>query len=114
MTTHHLPMALFPASSQAEKAYLHQISRQTGHRLRQQMVDETTGTVVKDDKGRDYESPRASMSRSSRRRSKRSGLKARTPSTSRSSCRSTRSTDATSTGPTTSCRMAKRAKKRLP
>src|SRR3979490_2519365 len=50
------PIALYPASSQAEKTHFHQINRKTGHRLRQQMVDEKTGKVVdKDDKSRGYE-----------------------------------------------------------
>jgi Ku protein len=50
------PIGLYPASSQAEKTHFHQINRKTGHRLRQQMVDEVTGKVVdKDDKSRGYE-----------------------------------------------------------
>src|SRR5712672_1937220 len=50
------PIALYPASSQAEKTHFHQISRRTGHRLRQQMIDEETGKAVdKDDKSRGYE-----------------------------------------------------------
>jgi DNA end-binding protein Ku len=50
------PVALYPASSQAEKTHFHQINRKTGNRLRQQMVDEKTGKVVdKDNKGRGYE-----------------------------------------------------------
>ena len=50
------PVALFPASSQAEKTHFHQINRKTGNRLRQQMVDEETGKPVdKDQKGRGYE-----------------------------------------------------------
>lgn len=50
------PIALYPASSQAEKTHFHQISRKTGHRLRQQMVDEVTGKVVdKGNKSRGYE-----------------------------------------------------------
>jgi non-homologous end joining protein Ku len=31
------PIELFPATSQAQKTHFHQISTQTGHRLRQQM-----------------------------------------------------------------------------
>lgn len=47
---------LFPASSQSEKTRFHQINRKTGNRLRQQMIDESTGKVVEgDDKGRGYE-----------------------------------------------------------
>jgi len=50
------PIALYPASSQAEKTHFHQINRKTGNRLRQQMVDVETGRVVdKDNKGRGYE-----------------------------------------------------------
>jgi DNA end-binding protein Ku len=50
------PIALHPASSQAEKTHFHQINRRTGNRLRQQMVDEDTGKAVdNDDKGRGYE-----------------------------------------------------------
>jgi DNA end-binding protein Ku len=33
------PIELVPATSQAEKTHFHQINTQTGHRLRQQMVD---------------------------------------------------------------------------
>ena len=43
------PVALYPASSQADKTHFHQINRKTGNRLRQQMVDEETGKTV--DKG---------------------------------------------------------------
>jgi DNA end-binding protein Ku len=50
------PIELFPATSQAEKTHFHQINKKTGHRLRQQMVDEATGRVVdKAQKGRGYE-----------------------------------------------------------
>lgn len=49
-------VSLYPASSQAEKTRFHQINRKTGNRLRQQMVDESTGKVVEgEDKGRGYE-----------------------------------------------------------
>jgi DNA end-binding protein Ku len=50
------PVALYPASSQAEKTRFHQINRKTGNRLREQMVDVETGRVVeKENKGRGYE-----------------------------------------------------------
>src|ERR1700748_973921 len=50
------PIELYPASTQAEKTHFHQINTKTGHRLKQQMVDERTGRVVdKDHKGRGYE-----------------------------------------------------------
>jgi Ku protein len=50
------PVALYPASTQAEKTHFHQINRKTGNRLRQQMIDEETGKPVDtQDKGRGYE-----------------------------------------------------------
>src|SRR3954451_20889442 len=50
------PIQLFPATTQAEKTHFHQINTSTGHRLRQQMVDEKTGRVVdKEHKGCGYE-----------------------------------------------------------
>ena len=50
------PIELFPATSQSEKTHFHQINTQTGHRLRQQMVDEETGRAVDlEHKGRGYE-----------------------------------------------------------
>ncbi len=50
------PVELFPATSQSEKTHFHQINTRTGHRLRQQMVDEETGRPVDSEhKGRGYE-----------------------------------------------------------
>jgi Ku protein len=50
------PVALFPSSSKADKTRFHQINKKTGHRLRQQMVDEETGRVVNNEnKSRGYE-----------------------------------------------------------
>jgi DNA end-binding protein Ku len=50
------PIEVFPATSQAEKTHFHQINTGTGHRLRQQMVDEQTGRGVDPKhKGRGYE-----------------------------------------------------------
>src|SRR4051812_13401422 len=50
------PIALYSATSEAEKTHFHMINRKTGNRLHQQMVDEETGKVVdKEDKGRGYE-----------------------------------------------------------
>jgi Ku protein len=47
---------LYPASTATEKTRFHIINRQTGNRLKQQMVDSETGDVVEgDDKGRGYE-----------------------------------------------------------
>jgi DNA end-binding protein Ku len=50
------PVALYPASTQAEKTHFHQINTRTGNRLRQQMIDEETGRAVDTEhKGRGYE-----------------------------------------------------------
>jgi DNA end-binding protein Ku len=50
------PISLYPASTQAEKTHFHHINTKTGHRLKQQLVDEQTGRVVdRDHKGRGYE-----------------------------------------------------------
>lgn len=50
------PVALYPASSSVEKTRFHMINRETGNRLKQQMIDTETGDVVESDqKGRGYE-----------------------------------------------------------
>ncbi|MEH2557962.1 DNA end-binding protein Ku [Bradyrhizobium algeriense] len=50
------PVVLYPASTSAEKTRFHMINRETGNRLKQQMVDAETGDVVEgDQKGRGYE-----------------------------------------------------------
>jgi len=50
------PIALFPATSVAERVSFRQVNRQTGNRLRQQLVDSVTGDVVDSaDKARGYE-----------------------------------------------------------
>ena len=50
------PVALYPASTSADKTRFHMINRETGNRLKQQMVDAETGDVVEDgQKARGYE-----------------------------------------------------------
>src|SRR5947209_3331689 len=50
------PIALYPATSAAEKISFRQVNRETGNRLRQQLVDALTGEVVAShNKGRGYE-----------------------------------------------------------
>jgi DNA end-binding protein Ku len=50
------PVALYPASSSAERISFRQINKKTGNRLRQQLVDdETREPVAAEDKGRGYE-----------------------------------------------------------
>ena len=50
------PVLLYPASTSSEKTRFHMINKETGNRLKQQMVDSETGDVVESDqKGRGYE-----------------------------------------------------------
>src|SRR3984957_19006872 len=50
------PVLLYPASTTVDKTHFHMINRETGNRLKQQMVDAETGDVVENDqKGRGYE-----------------------------------------------------------
>jgi Ku protein len=50
------PVVLYPASTTVEKTRFHMINRDTGNRLKQQMVDAETGDIVeKDQKARGFE-----------------------------------------------------------
>jgi DNA end-binding protein Ku len=50
------PVLLYPASTSIDKTRFHMINKQTGNRLKQQMVDAETGDIVESDqKGRGYE-----------------------------------------------------------
>ena len=50
------PIAVNPATSSSERVSFRQINKQTGNRLRQQLVDDVTREVVDSgDKGRGYE-----------------------------------------------------------
>jgi DNA end-binding protein Ku len=50
------PVALYPATTAVEKTRFHMINKETGNRLKQQMVDAETGDVVEpQQKGRGYE-----------------------------------------------------------
>ncbi len=50
------PVLLYPASTSVDKTRFHMINKETGNRLKQQMVDAETGNVVEgDQKGRGYE-----------------------------------------------------------
>jgi DNA end-binding protein Ku len=50
------PVVLYPASTTVEKTKFHMINKETGNRLKQQMVDAETGDVVESaQKGRGYE-----------------------------------------------------------
>jgi DNA end-binding protein Ku len=50
------PVVLYPATTSVDKTRFHMINKETGNRLKQQMVDAETGDVVEaDQKGRGYE-----------------------------------------------------------
>jgi DNA end-binding protein Ku len=50
------PVLLYPATTSIDKTRFHMINKETGNRLKQQMVDADTGDVVESDqKGRGYE-----------------------------------------------------------
>ena len=50
------PVAVYPATTSAEKTRFHMINKETGNRLKQRMVDAETGDVVeRDEKARGYE-----------------------------------------------------------
>src|SRR5450432_940006 len=50
------PVLLYPATTYVDKTRFHMINKETGNRLKQQMVDAETGDVVESDqKGRGYE-----------------------------------------------------------
>src|ERR1700745_2598231 len=50
------PVALYPATTSVQKTHFHMINRETGNRLKQQMVDAETGDVVEgEQKARGYE-----------------------------------------------------------
>src|ERR1043166_65494 len=50
------PVVLYPAATSVEKTRFHMINKETGNRLKQQMVEAETGDVVESDqKGRGYE-----------------------------------------------------------
>src|SRR5436309_13672832 len=50
------PVVLYPAATSVEKTRFHMINRETGNRLKQQMIDVETGDVVESEqKGRGYE-----------------------------------------------------------
>src|SRR6201990_2308279 len=50
------PVSLYPATTTVDKTRFHMINKETGHRLKQQMIDAETGDVVEgDQKARGYE-----------------------------------------------------------
>src|ERR1700680_4942338 len=90
-------VVLYPASTAVEKTRFHMINKETGNRLKQQMVDAETGDVVESDqKGRGYELKKGEYVEIERTNWRRSRSRATTPSISTALCPGTRSTSATS------------------
>src|SRR5436190_14740375 len=107
------PVALYPATTSVEKTHFPMINKETGNRLKQQMVDAETGDVVEgDQKARGYELKRVNTSRSTRKSWKPFRLKVPIPSTSTALYRWRRSTSATSIAPITSRSTARPASTR--
>src|ERR1700744_2707806 len=105
------PIALCPASTQAEKTHFHQINTKTGHRLKQQMVDERTGRVVdKDHRERDTSFRRDGTWKSTNKSLRRSSWKVRTPWRSMISFPPKTSMNGISTSHTISCRTERQAR----
>ena len=96
------PIALFPASSSSERVSFRQISKKTGHRLKQQLLDSITGEVVESgDKGRGYQIGKDEYMPVEDEELDGLALESTTPSTSRSSCHVPRSMSGISTRLTT-------------
>ena len=66
------PIALYTATSAAERVTFRQINKKTGNRLRQQLIDEETGEPIDPgDKGRGYEVDKGVYLKGRRRRDRR-------------------------------------------
>ena len=112
----HLPGRDFSRDLQSGRTHFHQINRKTGNRLRQQMVDEETGKAVdKDDKGRGYEVSKGKYVEIEPEETQAVQIEStHTIDIDKLRAARTRSTGAISTGPTTSRRTARAARKPLP
>ena len=99
------PVALYTASSTAERIAFHILNRKTGHRVHREFVDAETGERVEaKEQVKGYETGPAITSPSSPRRSPRQCPRPTRRSTSRRLCRATRWTTYISTVPSTSRR----------
>src|SRR3954468_9229906 len=82
---------LYPASTSKERVSFHMLNRETGHRLKRQMVDAETGEPVESESQiKGYEIGNAATSKSRTRRSRVSRWNPRTRSTSTPSSHGTR------------------------
>ena len=108
------PIQLFPATSQSGRTHFHQINVETGHRLRQQMVDEKSGEPVDTEhKGRGYELSKGRYVPIDEDELKAVQIESTRTIDIRASCRRPRSTSAISTGRTMSRRPTRWARRRL-
>jgi Ku protein len=104
------PVLLYPASTSVDKTRFHMINKETGNRLKQQMVDAETGDVVESDqKGRGYELKKGEYVEVEKDELEAVQIEATISSTSKVSCPGARSTSATSITPITSRLMARPA-----
>ena len=104
------PVALFPATSDAEKISFNQINRKTGHRIKYIKVDAETGEeVASDDIMKGYKVDTDSYIEITKDELDALALESTRPSRSISSCRNPRSTICIWCGPTTSSPTARSA-----
>jgi hypothetical protein len=96
-------VALYPATTSVEKTHFHMINKETGNRLKKQMVDAETGDVVEgEQKARGYELKKGEYVEVDEEELEAVQIESTIPSTSTALCRQTRSTSATSIVPITS------------
>ena len=104
------PIALFPATSEAEKISFNQINKKTGHRIRYLKVDAETGEEVSnEDIIKGYQVDKGQFLEVTKDSSRTSRWNPPAPLKLTSSYREARSTISTWCGPTTSCQTARSA-----
>ena len=107
------PVLLYPASTSVDKTRFHMINKETGNRLKQQMVDSETGDVVEaGQKGRGYELKKGEFVEVEKEELE--AVQATIPSISTALCREMRSISAISIIPITLPPTAKLASTPLP
>jgi Ku protein len=109
------PVLLYPASTTSDKTRLHMINKETGNRLKQQMIDAETGDVVESDqKARGYELKNGEYVEVEKEELEAVQIESNIPSTSTVLYPKTKSTSAISTIPITSRPTARPASTLLP
>ncbi len=104
-------MLLYPAATSVDKTRFHMINKETGNRLKQQMIDAETGDVVESDqKGRGYELKKGEYVEIDKDELEPSRSRATTPSISTALSPKRKSTSAFLTTPITSLPTARPAR----